>query len=351
MKEEVLATKVQCTGTGRKVKESENINDFFWHFWQDYSRDLYRECLKMMKGSAEDAMDALETAMIFAHERFPRHAAEIYNLKGWLIRLTRNVCIDIHRKNKRESLYKENLYKVGGINERLTDEGPWSESIENTLEREEILNKVFISMKKLPERLREPAILRFFFKMKHREIAWHCNISDTNVRKRIQQAKNILLNDFQEFREDLDYFLLQGKNKRNNTFSSTLSEISRETEMILKRESQEINCVYTTSNLIRLTLPSGIEKSIIVFFDGNLNRQRVKIKTLQDYVKCFPGGWKKRLELAKLLYAGGNWEQSVIEFQKVLKKNPQSLEAWLYLADIHMGFEEEEKAVITLKAA
>ncbi|MCU0285672.1 MAG: sigma-70 family RNA polymerase sigma factor [Acidobacteria bacterium] len=334
MKEEVLMTIPQCKETEVKVKESGNINDSLWHFWESYSRDLYRECLKMMKGSAEDAMDALETAMLFAYERFPRHAAEIYNLKGWLIRLTRNVCIDILRKNKRESLYKKNLYKVGDINKRLTDEGPWSDSIENTLEREEILNKVFISVKNLPERLREPAILRFFFKMKHQEIAWHCHISAVNVRKRIQQARNILINDLQEFREDLDYFLLQGKNKRSSTCSFTLDEISHEVEMILKRECREINCIYTASHIVQLPLPSGIEKNMMFFFDGNLNRQRIKMKTLQDYVECFPGGWKKRLELAKLLYAGGHWEQSIDEFQKVLKKNPQSLEARLYLASL-----------------
>jgi RNA polymerase sigma factor (sigma-70 family) len=325
--------------------------EFFWNFWEDFRDVLYRECVKMMKGTGEDARDALGTVMITALERFPRHAPGIRNLKGWLVRLTRNVCIDILRKNKKESLDIENTTKIRDLIEEMENGGTYAESIADTLEREELLNTIFLSIKKLPERLREPAVLRFFLKMPHREIARYCNISAANSRKRIQQARAILFNELRETHEDIDFYLLPGKNKRDSTPSSTLVEAAREVEVILQRELHEIKSTYPGSHLVQLRLPSGIEKSILVFFEGNPYRQGGGMQRLRDYVKRYPGGWKKRLELAKLQYALGNWDQAEEEFLQVLKKRPHSLEAWLYLAGMLMGREQEEKAAATLEAA
>ncbi|NEO98854.1 MAG: tetratricopeptide repeat protein [Symploca sp. SIO2E9] len=52
-------------------------------------------------------------------------------------------------------------------------------------------------------------------------------------------------------------------------------------------------------------------------------RQDQKLKTLTKYVQQYPSGWKKRLELARLLCTMGRWEQAVEEYCQVLKRQPQ----------------------------
>lgn len=68
----------------------------FWRQWEQYRDELYRCCLKWMNGNRIDAEDALSCAMLKAWEKAQKYVGEIANFKAWLIRLTYNLCIDIH---------------------------------------------------------------------------------------------------------------------------------------------------------------------------------------------------------------------------------------------------------------
>lgn len=319
----------------------------FWKIWMQFKDELFRMCLKILGGSEEEAEDALSIAMLTALEKFPRNVSRIYNLKDWLIRLTRNICIDILRKQKCEVTYQKSMKTDAGFNKKNNNESLYFESTEDTWHREEILSTIYESIKKLPPRLKEPAILYFFLKISYRGIAQRFNLSDVNVRKRIQQARDILNREF-KYPGDKRGFFLKEKRLQN---SPTWQEIVSEAEEILTREFREINGSYTTTNMVRLFLSSGIEKSLRIFFKTGISRQETRIKTLREYVKRHPGGWKRRLELAELLYAAGHWDQAIVEFRLALQKHPQSLEAWIKLGDMLMAVEQEEKAVKTLKKA
>lgn len=75
----------------------------FWILWMRYHGDLYNYCLRWMGGNREDAEDALSRASIKAWNALPKYADKITNPKGWLIRLTHNLCVDLHREKARRS--------------------------------------------------------------------------------------------------------------------------------------------------------------------------------------------------------------------------------------------------------
>lgn len=336
-----------------KSKNKEQVIDasFFWKSWEQYRRELYLMCLKIMKGSVQEAEDALSTAMVAAWEKYPQHAGSIYSLKGWLIRLTRNVCFDILRKRKRETKYEENIIKAAASNRERNDEALCFESAEDCVHREEILNRIYTSIKNLPKRLQEPAILRFFLRMPHQDIALQCDLSHANTRKRIQEARALLIKDFQDAPEILKDFFLSRKNIKIIYLAHSWLEAEEEIETILNRTFQEIDMSCCASHMVRLSLPSGIEKSKQVFLKAIPSRQRCRVQTLQKYVKDHPGGWKKRMELAELLVSMGKWDQAAAEFRLALQKHPRSLDGWLLLGETLRDIGQEKEAVEILEAA
>ncbi|HLP88775.1 MAG TPA: tetratricopeptide repeat protein [Nostocaceae cyanobacterium] len=72
-------------------------------------------------------------------------------------------------------------------------------------------------------------------------------------------------------------------------------------------------------------------------------RQDQKLITLNKYVQKYPQGWKKRLELADLLYEMGNWPQAITEYQEVIERQPQLIDVRLKLGKIlqMIGLEQE----------
>lgn len=89
-----------------------------------------------------------------------------------------------------------------------------------------------------------------------------------------------------------------------------------------------------TSKLVSFTQSSGVELNINLILSEKLSRQDQKLQTLTQYVQKYPSGWKKRLELADLLYAMGWLEQAVEQYRSCLEKQPQLIEVRLKLGKI-----------------
>lgn len=161
----------------------------FWALWEDHKSHLFALCLRQMGGIREDAEDALSRAMLKAWDSLPYCASNITNLRAWLNRLVYNLCVDIHRERKRRSV------RAIAIEEIAADDG-WmvknSESPEDALFHREMFGYVRGTIESLPDRLREPFVLRFFHEMPYPDIAQQLTLSPDNVRKRIQQARAIL---------------------------------------------------------------------------------------------------------------------------------------------------------------
>jgi tetratricopeptide (TPR) repeat protein len=74
-------------------------------------------------------------------------------------------------------------------------------------------------------------------------------------------------------------------------------------------------------------------------------RQEQKFITLSKYVQKYPQGWKKRLELADLLYEMGNWQQAVSEYHQAIERQPQLLDVRLQLGKILQLMRREKEAI------
>lgn len=107
----------------------------------------------------------------------------------------------------------------------------------------------------------------------------------------------------------------------------------------------------TAPCLVSLTQSSGVELNVHLILDEKPTRQDQKLKTLSQYLQQYPSGWKKRLELANLLYAMGRWEQAVALYRQVLERQPQLIEVRLKLAKILQLMGREVEAIAVYESA
>ncbi len=98
-----------------------------------------------------------------------------------------------------------------------------------------------------------------------------------------------------------------------------------------------------TTSLVQFTQFSGVEINVHLVLEKKSGRQEQKLITLNKYVRKYPQGWKKRLELADLLYEMGKWQAAVLEYSQVIEQQPQLFDIHLKLGKIlHlMGLKKE----------
>ncbi|WP_377475857.1 MAG: tetratricopeptide repeat protein [Microcoleus anatoxicus] len=108
----------------------------------------------------------------------------------------------------------------------------------------------------------------------------------------------------------------------------------------------------TTLRVASLTQSSGVELNAYLIADSKPTRQDQKLKTLSEYVQQYPSGWKKRLELANLLYEIGHIEQAVEEYRQVLdRQQPPSIGVHLQLAKLLQLMGQEVEAIAVYESA
>jgi tetratricopeptide (TPR) repeat protein len=108
----------------------------------------------------------------------------------------------------------------------------------------------------------------------------------------------------------------------------------------------------TTLRVVSLTQPSGVELNAYLVADSKPTRQEQKLKTLSEYVQEFPSGWKKRLELANLLFEMGQIEQAVEEYRQVIdRQQPPSIGVQLQLAKLLQLMGQEVEAIAVYESA
>ncbi|MEG4270829.1 MULTISPECIES: tetratricopeptide repeat protein [unclassified Microcoleus] len=108
----------------------------------------------------------------------------------------------------------------------------------------------------------------------------------------------------------------------------------------------------TTFRVVSLTQSSGVELNAYLVADSKPTRQEQKLKTLSEYVQQYPSGWKKRLELANLLYEMGHIEQAVEEYRQVIdRQQPPSIGVHLQLAKLLQLMGREVEAIAVYESA
>ncbi|MGK7941436.1 MAG: tetratricopeptide repeat protein [Crocosphaera sp.] len=88
------------------------------------------------------------------------------------------------------------------------------------------------------------------------------------------------------------------------------------------------------SQVISVNFGNKIEIDVYLTSNYKTEKKQQKVTLLNNYIKKYPSGWKKRLELADLLYSLGDWARAIPEYQTVLKKKPKLIKVWLQLGHI-----------------
>lgn len=169
-----------------KVASGDRV--FFWQLWELHRDYLLDRCRTWMGGNFDDAEEALSLAALKAWDKLPSYAPNVTNLKGWLNRLTHNLCIDIYRQRQRapvstDSVDDEQL----SIQETGTSSHP-----ESVLLQQELRIYLRSCIMALSPRLRHPLILHYFQGMSYKEVAQELSTSPDNVSKCLQRARGIL---------------------------------------------------------------------------------------------------------------------------------------------------------------
>ncbi|MEG4453278.1 tetratricopeptide repeat protein [Microcoleus sp. N9_A1] len=107
----------------------------------------------------------------------------------------------------------------------------------------------------------------------------------------------------------------------------------------------------TTLRVVSLTQSSGVELNAYLVGDSKPTRQEQKLKTLSEYVQQYPSGWKKRLELANLLYEMGHIEQAVEEYRQVIDRQQPLIGVRLQLGKLLQLMGREVEAVAVYESA
>ncbi len=107
----------------------------------------------------------------------------------------------------------------------------------------------------------------------------------------------------------------------------------------------------SATHMVQLTQPTGVELNAYLILDNKITRQEIKLKTLSKYVQQHPQGWKKRLEVAELLYAMGRWEDAVEEYRQVLKRQPHLIDVRLQLGKMLHLMAREAEAIDVYESA
>jgi len=163
----------------------------FWPLWLEHRLHLYSVCLRQMRGSKADALDAVSRSMLLAFRKLPAHATKIENLQAWLTRLTRNVCADIHREQQRLSVGGNGVAIDEIVSEELSAADP-SPSPEEVALSNETRIRLQRAIDSLPPLLRSVAQMRFLHEASYEAIASTLSITEPTARKRVQQARTVL---------------------------------------------------------------------------------------------------------------------------------------------------------------
>jgi RNA polymerase sigma factor (sigma-70 family) len=163
----------------------------FWPLWLEHRLHLYSVCLRQMRGSKADALDAVSRSMLLAFRKLPAHATKIENLQAWLTRLTRNVCADIRREQLRLSAGGNGVDIDEIVAEEVgaADPSPSPEEVALSNETRIRLQRAIDS---LPPLLRGVAQMRFLHEASYEAIASTLSITEPTARKRVQQARTVL---------------------------------------------------------------------------------------------------------------------------------------------------------------
>ncbi|MBW4570315.1 MAG: sigma-70 family RNA polymerase sigma factor [Tolypothrix carrinoi HA7290-LM1] len=218
---------------------SQNNCGDFWQLWESYQDYFYKCCLQWIGGNSHDAEDALNQAMLKAWNEWTKDANKIIDPKAWLARIIYNLCMDVHRKRKREATGIENIDDI-----KFADHPAFASRVgfpESNILNLEMRAYLHYRIESLPDRLRHPFILHYCQEKSCKDIAKRLALSKENVRKCIQEARRILKKQLKKY--------LAGED--NTSLDSLLPSLKTVILMVEEVQPQDLRTDYVFPSLRR----------------------------------------------------------------------------------------------------
>ncbi len=152
-----------------------------WNMLIDrYSKTVYNLAYNFC-GTSDDANDLTQDIFIKIYKNIDKFD-EKFNIKSWIIRISKNHCIDYWRKNKKNNLRID-------LNDNLLKD---DNSPEEILIKSSDLNKLREKILKLKPEIRSMLILRDIQNHSYQEISESLDIPLGTVKSRINRARILL---------------------------------------------------------------------------------------------------------------------------------------------------------------
>jgi RNA polymerase sigma factor (sigma-70 family) len=180
------------SGLTKSRQYQQKLSHQFWEEWLAHREYLVKLAMRWTSSNMADAEDAVSKVALKAHDHYLRDSLAIRNMRAWLARLLHNQCMDEHRK----TTVRRNIFS------RLTPEQYESTAIcaapplkqDNAAGQAQPAAKALATIMEMPPRLRYPFVLRFVYEYSNSEIAEQLELTEVNVRKRIQLGRTLVRN-------------------------------------------------------------------------------------------------------------------------------------------------------------
>ena len=155
-----------------------DFDDIYRSLFPTLYRVAYRICLD--QGVAEDVCQ--EAFMRYL--RRPAPLPDLDQTKYWLLRVVRNLSLNVEKRRKRELRANRDVTRAPpGTREETTDD---------EVLRSETQAAVQDALGKLPVNLRTPLVMREYGGLSYREIAGVLHLTESNVKVRVFRARQRL---------------------------------------------------------------------------------------------------------------------------------------------------------------
>jgi RNA polymerase sigma-70 factor (ECF subfamily) len=153
--------------------------------------EVFRICLGFSR-NASDAEDLAQDVYLAAF-RNVGNLHSPYAAKEWLLRVTRNTCLDHQKKRRIARLFRERA--------QAPESGPAPEAPSDRAEANEQLRALKRAVSQLPKKLREAFVLREYGELSYQDVARTLGIKEGTVMSRLSRARAAVADSV---KEDID---------------------------------------------------------------------------------------------------------------------------------------------------
>lgn len=148
-----------------------------------YQEDVFRICLGFSRNPA-DAEDLSQDVYLKAYQSLKK-IRRPYAIKDWLVRVTRNTCLDHQKKRRRAGLFLRRASQASA--------GPQGTAPESPADTNERLSLLKATVGRLPGKQKEIFVLREYGHLSYRDLARTLKIKEGTVMSRLNRARRTVI--------------------------------------------------------------------------------------------------------------------------------------------------------------